>query len=76
MKDGKPVHIAWISGITDDVKNRIVHEPESLVGKVVEVSCMQIEHIDGEYSLRHGKILGFRSDKAAEECTFDQIAIN
>lgn len=76
MKDGKPVHIAWISGITDDVKNRIVHDPESLVGKVVEVSCMQIEHIDGEYSLRHGKILGFRSDKAAEDCTFDQIAIN
>lgn len=74
MKDGKPVHIAWISGITEDIKNRIVHEPESLIGKVVEVSCMQVEHIDGEYSLRHGKILGFRSDKTAAECTFDQIA--
>lgn len=74
MKDGKPVHIAWISGITEDIRSRIIHDPKSLIGKVAEVSCMQVEHIDGEYSLRHGKILGFRSDKAAADCTFDQIA--
>lgn len=76
MRDDKPYHIAWISGITEDIKEQIVSSPENLIGKVVEVSCMEIEHIDGDYSLRHGKILGFRTDKAAADCTFDQIATN
>lgn len=74
MKDEKPYHIGWISGITEEIKNDIIHNNEKLIGKVVELSAMEIENIDGKYSLRHGKIICFRSDKAKEDCTFDQIS--
>lgn len=74
MKDGKPVHLAWISGITDTLKQEIVEKNNELIGKVAELSAMEIENINGEYSLRHGKIVQFRDDKKAEDCDFSQIA--
>lgn len=73
MKDGKPVHIAWISGITDAVKQTIVENPADLVGKVVELTAMEVENIDGEYSLRHAKIESWREDKNAQDCDWSQI---
>lgn len=76
MKDGKPYHIGWISGITDELKSDIVNPEKraSLIGKVAELTAMEIEKIDGVYSLRHGKIAKWRSDKAKEDCDFSQIA--
>lgn len=74
MKEGTPVHIAWISGITDELKNEIVSNPEKWVGKVAELTAMEIEHIDGDYTLRHGKIENWRSDKKKEDCDFSQIS--
>lgn len=74
MKDGKPEHIAWISGITDELKDGIVNNPEKWKGKVAELQAMMIEHIDGKYSLRHGKIEKWREDKNPEDCDFSQIA--
>lgn len=76
FKDDKPVHIAWISGITDELKAGIIAEPKKWIGKVVELTAMEVEHLNGEYSLRHGKIEKWRDDKAAKDCTFDQIASN
>lgn len=76
FKDDKPVHVAWLSGITDELKAGIVAEPEKWIGKVVELNAMEVEHLNGEYSLRHGKIEKWRDDKAAKDCTFDQIASN
>lgn len=76
MKDGEPIHIAWISGITDEVKAGIISNPKDWIGKVVELTAMEVEHIDGEYSLRHGKIERWRDDKAVKDCTFDQIMSN
>lgn len=73
MKDGQPIHVAWISGITDEIKRKIVEEPSTLINKVVELSAMEIECIDGNYSLRHGKIIQFRDDKLKEDCDFSQI---
>lgn len=73
MKDGKPKHIAWISGITEDIRDKIVNNPEVIVGQVAELSCMQIEEIEGEYSLRHGKIEQWRKDKTKEDCEFSQV---
>lgn len=73
MKDGKPKHIGYISGLTEEVREGIVKEPEKWVGKVVEISAMQIEHIDGEYSLRHGKVVCFRPDKTPNDCEWSQI---
>ena len=74
MKDGKPKHIAWISGITDELKNEIVNNPEKWKGKVAELTAMMTECIDGEYSLRHGRIETWRNDKRPEDCDYSQIA--
>ena len=74
MKDGKPFHIGYISGITDDMRQGIVDNPEKYIGKVFEVSAMEIECINGEYSLRHGKFIQERPDKKPEDCGFSQIA--
>ena len=74
MKDGEPFHIGWISGITDEMKEGIIKEPKKYIGQVYEITCMEIEHIDGNYSLRHGKLVAPRPDKNYKDCTFDQIA--
>ena len=74
MKDDKPFHIGYISGITDDMRQGIVDNPEKYIGKVFEVSAMEIECINGEYSLRHGKFIQERPDKKPEDCSFSQIA--
>lgn len=73
MKDGKPTHIGWISGITDELKEGIVSDNKKWIGKVAELTAMEIEHIDGNFSLRHGKIVNWRSDKTYADCDFSQI---
>lgn len=72
MKDGKPYHIGYISGITEEVKAGVVNNPEEWIGKVAELSAMEIENINGQYSLRHGKIVQWRTKKK-EDCDFSQI---
>lgn len=74
MKDGKPYRIGFISGIPDSMKQEIVKENNSLIGKVYELSAMEKESIDGHWSLRHGRIVGERTDKTPEQCDFSQIA--
>lgn len=74
MKNGESIHICWISGITDELKRLIVEENQQLIGKVAELTAMEVEHIDNEYSLRHGKIVCWRDDKKAEDCDFSQIS--
>jgi ATP-dependent DNA ligase len=74
MKENNPVHVAWISGITDELKRDIVEKNNELTGKVAELTAMEVEHIDGEYSLRHAKIVQWRTDKKAEDCDFSQIS--
>lgn len=74
MKNGSPEHICWISGVTDEMKKGITQEPEKWINKVYALTAMQVECIDGQYSLRHAKIQEARSDKAAEDCEWSQIA--
>lgn len=76
MKDGKPTRIAWISGITDELKAGIINNPDKWVGKVAELTAMMVEHINGEYSLRHGKIECWRPDKTYKDCDFSQVEAN
>lgn len=73
MKDGQPVHIAYISGITDELKAGIISEPDKWRGKVASLTAMEVEKIDGQYSLRHGKIDTWRADKRPEDCGWEQI---
>lgn len=76
MRDGKPFHIGWISGIPDSMKEGIVNENEKWKNKVYEITAMEVEKIDGSYSLRHGKIVCERTDKRPEDCEFSQIEEN
>lgn len=69
----EPRHIAWISGLPNQIKEEIISAPEKWVGKVAQLTGMQIEEIDGKYSFRHGKIETWRDDKAAEDCLYSQI---
>lgn len=73
MRDGKPFHLGWISGIPDEIKQNIVTKNEEYKNKVVEVTAMEVEKIDGNYSLRHAKIVQWREDKRPEDCDFSQI---
>ncbi len=74
VKDnGKSRHIAWISGITDELKKEIVTNPNKWIGRVAELTAMEIEHIDNDYTLRHGKIEKWRDDKKADDCEFSQL---
>lgn len=73
MKDGKPEHIGWISGVPDEIKKGIVQEPEKWKGRVFELTCMELEHIQDSYSMRHARIVQERVDKTAAECDWSQI---
>ena len=76
MKDGQEIPIGYISGITDEIRKEIVNSPEKYYHKVYELSAMEIENIDGNYSLRHGRILQERTDKNYRDCDFSQICAN
>lgn len=73
MKDGQPYKIGYISGISDSMKEEITKENNELVGKVYSLSAMEIQHINGNYTLRHGKIINARPDKRPQDCDFSQI---
>lgn len=74
MDGDKPVHVGWISGIPDTLRQAIVENPDSVVNDVYELTAMEIEFVTGEYTLRHGKIVQKRPDKTKEDCLYSQIA--
>lgn len=77
LKDGQSYHIGYISSLPDDVRASIAENPSEWVGKVAELQAMEIQQIDGKYTLRHAKILQWRdSEKTAQDCDFSQISQN
>lgn len=67
LYDGdKLIHVGDLSGVIDEVKQNW----KDYVGMVAEISCMEIHDTGG---LRHPKFISFRKDKAATDCTIDQI---
>ena len=67
LYDGdKLVHVGDLSGIDESIKAHW----KDYVGAVAEISCMEIHDTGG---LRHPRFLGWRMDKAAADCTIDQI---
>lgn len=76
MKNGKPIHIGYISGVPDSMKAGIAKEPEKWIGKVFEISAMMVEKIDNNYSLRHAIVVQERIDKRPEDCEFSQVEDN
>ena len=65
-KDGHLTQIGSISGVTEE----ILENWRDYVGKVCEVTAMEITP---DKALRHPKFLGWRDDKTAEECKWEQL---
>lgn len=66
VKGDKAVPIGYLSNLTEEIKAN----PESYKGKVIEVSCMEIQETGG---LRHAKMLGFREDLTVRDCTWEKV---
>ena len=71
IETGKYNPIGSLSGLTEEVLSNW----KDYRGKVVEVTGMQIfRDENGKFSgIRHPKLKAFRDDKAAKECTFEQV---
>ena len=64
------IHVGDLSGVTDEVKENW----KDYVGKVVEIGAMEIsENAQGGWGFRHPKLLSWRDDKPARECTIEQV---
>lgn len=69
-KDGELIQIGKLSGLTDEQKENW----KSYVGKVVEVSAMEImDNEQGGKGLRHPKLIQIRDDKSPTDCTYESI---
>lgn len=69
-KSGELVEVARIASLTDEVRYGATDNPEKYIGKVVEVSCMEVLPTGG---LRHAKIKKYREDKQSSECTWEKV---
>ena len=68
--NGNLLHVGDLSGVADEIKENW----QDYVGAVFEISCMEItENQQGGWGFRHPKLLSVRTDKAAQDCTIDQI---
>ena len=65
------IPIGWISGVSDEVKELIGQGDATYVRKPCLVSAMELDNKSG--SLRHGKILEFRSDISWQDCTWEKV---
>jgi hypothetical protein len=73
IKEGKTIPIGFISGITEDIRKGIVDDAKSFIGKVVELQAMEIDRSAEVPTLRHAKIINWRDDKNAKDCSWDQL---
>lgn len=59
--------IGWLSGLPDEMKA----DPKKYAFKPIEVTAMEIDMFS--YSLRHGKMVGWRNDLTIGDCTLEKI---
>ena len=68
--EDKLIHVGDLSGVDEEVKENW----KDYVGKVMEISCMEIsENAQGGWGFRHPRMLEWREDKTARECTVEQV---
>lgn len=67
IKENKVVPIGYLSNLTEEIKAN----PDLYKGKVIEVSCMEIN--EGTNGLRHAKFIQFRPDLNIRDCTWEKI---
>ncbi len=71
LPDGRYVRLLEVgetSGLDDEERERISHNTEDFIGKVIEVKCNEIFKDTGK--LRHPRFLRYRDDKSVEDCTY------
>ena len=73
IRDKKVQPIGWISGITDEVRQGIVEDNTNWKGKVVTLQAMEINKNEDPVTLRHAKIVNWRTDKNWEDCSYSQL---
>lgn len=66
LKDGKVKPIGFLSGLTDEIKANY----KDYEGRCIEVAAM--EKFEDTQALRHGKMIGFRDDLTAADCTWEK----
>lgn len=59
------------SGISDELKKDMSHNPNKYLGKVCEIQAMEVDN--KEHTIRHGFLVKIRNDKNAEECVIEEI---
>ena len=70
-KDGELVKVGTVSsGLTDELRAAFAEHPEDYIGEVVELTAMSTTK-DG--ALRHPVFLGFRDDKNAKDCLYEDV---
>jgi hypothetical protein len=67
------IPIGYVSGVTDEVKKGIVQNNEEWKYKCCVATCMELEHIDGNFSMRHPRLVRFRDDKNWQDCDIRDI---
>lgn len=70
--NGELVDLGTVSsGLTDDNKREMTENPDSWLGHVVALDCMQIDK--KEHTLRHPVFKCKRDDKDAKDCVISEI---
>lgn len=70
--NGELVDLGTVSsGLTDDNKREMTENPDSWLGRVVALDCMQIDK--KEHTLRHPVFKCKRDDKDAKDCVISEI---
>ena len=70
-KNGDFIEVCRVANLTDQLRLDIKKDPLQFIGKVVTVGAMSVNL--EKKSLRHPKLLKFRPDKKAEECSYELI---
>jgi ATP-dependent DNA ligase len=66
-EDTEVFPIGWLSGVPDEMKAN----PKKFAFQPMEVTAMEFDDIN--YTLRHGKMVGWRKDLTLADCNFEKI---
>lgn len=67
FEDMEVFPIGWLSGVTDEMKAN----PDKFAFQPMEVTAMEYDEFN--HTLRHGKMVGWRSDLTLKDCTLEKI---
>lgn len=59
------------SGMTDFLRQDMAENPDNYLNKVVEIQAMSVDK--KELTIRHGRLMRFRDDKVAQDCTLESV---